>query len=395
MQSNESVKLLLDLNHQPISNRYLVNRGDEEQLFPLKLGQCQETGLIQLIDPVPYKELVPRFDWITYNEPEDHLDDLVEKIYKILPKDRSLNIGGVSFKDDSTLERFSRKGCETWRANLRHDLSLDNHVGVESIQAALTESKAKTISERYGKADLLVVRHIWEHIYDQDQFAEGLKGLVSDDGYVLFEIPDCTNLLESFDCTMIWEEHLYYYTPHTVKQSLQQHGFEILGMDVVPYPGENSIILFVKVNNSQLVEVDQRLLTMELQMGEQYTQGFGDRKTFILEYLDRTKNGGKVAVFGAGHLACAFMAFLGLGKYVSFMADDNPNKEGLFMPKSRVPVVSSKELLNTDISLCLLAMNSMNDEKMMSNLRELAKRGTQIRSIFPSSKYSIFKESMS
>ena len=62
MKTNSEVKLLLDLGLQPIANRYLQNSADEEKLFSMKLGQCQKTGLIQLIDPVPYEELVPRYD---------------------------------------------------------------------------------------------------------------------------------------------------------------------------------------------------------------------------------------------------------------------------------------------------------------------------------------------
>ena len=108
MKTNSEVKLLLDLGLQPIANRYLQNSADEEKLFSMKLGQCQKTGLIQLIDPVRYEELVPRYDWITYAEPEDHLDDMVKRIQVFLPKDNGLKIGGVSFKDDSTLKRFEK-----------------------------------------------------------------------------------------------------------------------------------------------------------------------------------------------------------------------------------------------------------------------------------------------
>ena len=66
MNTNNKIKLLIDFGLQPISNRYLANPKDQEKLFPLKLGQCQNTGLIQLLDPVPFKELVPKYDWITY-----------------------------------------------------------------------------------------------------------------------------------------------------------------------------------------------------------------------------------------------------------------------------------------------------------------------------------------
>ena len=71
LKTNGEVKLLPDFGMQPIANRYLSNSADEENLFSMKPGQCQNSGLIQLIDPVPCYEQVPRYDWITYTVPEE------------------------------------------------------------------------------------------------------------------------------------------------------------------------------------------------------------------------------------------------------------------------------------------------------------------------------------
>ena len=345
MNKSSKVKLILDLDLQPISNRYVTNVNDDELLFNLKIGQCQKTSLIQLIDPIPYKELVPRFDWITYNEPEDHLDDLVTKIYKFLSNDETLTVGGISYKDDSTLERFSKKKCKTWRIDLENDLSLEKYVGIESIQATLNSRRAVKISERYGKADLLVVRHIWEHVYNHNQFSEALKELISDNGYILFEVPDCRDLLKFFDCTMIWEEHTYYFTANTVKLSLQKHGFEILAMDIFEYTGENSIALLVKANNLQKVETNKSLLKKEIQMGYRYVKGLEENKKFILKYFDKIKDHGKVVVYGAGHLASTFITCKRLEKYIRFDNVDviiNIGLDVMLMPNSNIPIVSSE-----------------------------------------------------
>ena len=99
MKKNANLKLLLDLKDQPISNRYLECLNESEELFPLKLGQCQDTGLIQLIDPVPSRELVPKFEWINYYEPEEHLDSLVDTLSNELLKKKGMVVGGISPKD--------------------------------------------------------------------------------------------------------------------------------------------------------------------------------------------------------------------------------------------------------------------------------------------------------
>jgi len=395
LKTVEEAELLLDLGLQPISNRFLVNPNYEERLFPLKLGQCQESGVIYLIDPVPYKELVPRFDWITYNEPEGHLDDLVDKVYQLFPHQRLLKIGGVSFKDDSTLERFYKKGFKTWRIDLEIDLAMAKHVGVESIQAALDVRKAKKIVKRYGKADLLVVRHIWEHVYDQNEFAEALKLLINEDGFIFFEVPDCTKLLGFCDYTMIWEEHLYYYTPYTFIHSLKEHGFEILETEIIPYPYENSIIALVKKGTTSQLESNKRAITNELRIGNRYAEEFHVRKNFIVSHLSKLRKEGSVALFGAGHMTCAFIDYFSVGKYIDSVLDDNFDKQGLYMPKSKVPVLSSDALYSKNISLCLLALNPIHEEKIISKHKDFLQTGGMFRSIYPTSKYSIFNEPLS
>lgn len=389
MKTNSEVKLLLDLGLQPISNRYLQDPADEEELFPLKLGQCRETGLIQLIDPVPYEELTPRYDWVTYNEPESHLDSLVDKVSKSFLKKKDPIIGGISSKDDSTLERFERLDYQTWRIDPIRDLKLGKNAGIESVQAALNVERSKEIVNRNSRAELLVVRHIWEHVYDQDVFAEALKEFVAEGGYILFEVPDCSNLINNFDYTMTWEEHLYYYTPFTFKQSLRRYGFEIIDMEVIPYPYENSLVALIKMQTSKHVEngVEKNDLEEALQRGESYAKEYIPKSKMNLEILSKESRKRKIMLFGAGHSSGAFINHFSLKDFIECVIDDNANKQGLFMPKSGVPIIHSKTLYRNNLTLCLLAMNPIHEEKIISMHREFLQEGGEVRSIFPSSKY--------
>ena len=76
----QNMKVVFDAGLHPISSRYLKKRNEKEELYSLELGQCLSCGLVQLIDPVPIEELQPIYKWITYNEPEGHLDDLVSQL---------------------------------------------------------------------------------------------------------------------------------------------------------------------------------------------------------------------------------------------------------------------------------------------------------------------------
>jgi len=383
MKTTSDVKLLFDLGMQPISNRFLMNADSEKKLFPLKLAQSQKTGLIQLMEPVPYEELVPIFDWITYNEPEEHLDGLVDEIFQYLPKNKSLNIGGVSWKDHSTLERFSQKGCKTWVLDMKKDLSLSKHVGVESVQNAFSQNKAISLANKYGRSDLLIARHIWEHAYNHTDFSNALKELVKDDGLIYLEIPDCENQIKNFDYTTIWEEHLYYYTPSTFSIALNQCGFDILLMKKFPYPHESAIAVLMKKCESNRIKFDNNEISRELAMGQKWGEMFNQTKKAIHKYLsEKTKKGG-ITLFGAGHFSHAFISFFGVDKYINCVIDDNTNKKGMMMPIGKIPIVGSNILQDLDINLCLLAFNPTLHEKVISKYKYFEERGGEFASIFP------------
>jgi hypothetical protein len=209
------LEILLDLGPQPISTRFLTSRRDENPTHPLQLAVCKNCGMVQLVNPPPATLLRPQVDWLTYNEPEAHLDSLVGEINRLAGISSQSVIAGVSFKEDTTLARFNRLGYgNTWRIVPVDDLGADvNWVGVETIQERLTPECARAIAAHRGLADVVVARHILEHAHQPSVFLEALQELVKPGGYVVLEVPDCSRALGDLDYTTLWEEHTLYFTP--------------------------------------------------------------------------------------------------------------------------------------------------------------------------------------
>lgn len=385
------MKPLLDAGLQPISNRYLCNPKEKELLYSFVLSQCQKSGLIQLATPFPNHELIPPFDWITYREPEDHLNFLVDILCDLEGISESSKIGGVSFKDDTTLHRFARRHFNTWRIDPVQDLKISlKGAGIESIQSALTNDAAREIAQKYGKADIVITRHILEHVYNLDEFISSLKALVAEKGYIVFEVPDCSRSLERNDYTMIWEEHLYYFTPETFKFVLTACGLQIVKFENIPYPLENSLIAITQTVKNLNPEISAEILKNELLRGERFAQKFDEYRTkFRAFFAHHQKNNGKIAFFGAGHLACTFVWLFQLQEFIDCIIDDDPHKQGLFMPGSKLPIVSSSILMDDNYSLCILSLNPLNEDKVIANSRTFIDNDGKFYSIFPSSQRSL------
>ena len=54
-------------------------------------------------------------------------------------------------------------------------------------------------------------------------------------------------------------------------------------------------------------------------------------------------------MLGAGHMTERFVNLYGLAERIEFVVDDSPNKQGLFMPGSRLPILPSSELVEREL----------------------------------------------
>ncbi len=383
---------ILDFGSQPVCNRFLQSRDSLEQCHQFAVEQCLNCGLIQLRNPAPVNEVRPQHPWITYTEPEEHLDDLTDTILKITNIDPDSNVVGLSFKDDTLLERLRRKGIKnTRRLDVNKDLGLtSNYPGVESIQGCFNSENVPFLKKTFGQPKIIIARHILEHAHLALDFMKSLKQWVRSDGFIVIEAPDCTDALDSLNYGTLWEEHIFYYTPKTFTNAFSFAGLKLAHFENYPYPLENLLIGIAQPSSPSLpnsiVELnknDSENLSEELLRGNRFSKEFSRIKNLYHNQLSRVKNSGcRMAVFGAGHLTCTFVNLLGLKSYFEFVVDDNPNKKDLFMPGSKLPIVDSKNLLIHKINLCVSTLGKESEIKVFKKNQHYLDQGGIFLSIF-------------
>jgi len=388
---SEACQHVLNLGDQPVSNRFKRDPQEVEEFFNLTVAQCQKCGLIQLKNSLPPEALTPLFGWITYQEAEDHLDDLVEILSKLDGVSQDAVIGGISFKDDSTLQRFGQKGFKNiWHVDLKKDLEIfQAGSGVEAIQQCLSLEKAQKIVQQKGHADILVVRHILEHAHNPKGFVEALKELIHPGGYIVFEVPGCQKGIQSCDYTTIWEEHTLYFTKHSLKNFLGLSGLNLEQEKCYPYPFEDSLVAIVKKDDKSVVPNFDKGLQKSLNSAETFFKSFSQCKEKSHKLFKGYQSKGKVAFLGAGHLASAFINYFKLQGLIDFVVDDNPCKKGLFIPGSPLAIRPSQALLDEGVKTCLLSLNPANEEKVVTANKSFVDQGGIFLSIFRQSKRTI------
>ncbi len=364
----------LSFGAQPPSNRFLSpsTADGAEETFSLSVGYCRSCQTIQLVDRMPVEAIRPRHDWIAYNEPEGHLDEVAHTIVELPGLNGASRVLGMTYKDKSTLDRLGRLGIPNGACLTGTDFgAIARPFGLETIQALLSdEAMVARLRSKYGRADVVVARHMVEHATSASQLIKALRGLVAPRGYLILEVPDSERFIRLGNHAFVWEEHLSYFTGESMHRLADEAGAEITWFGRFPYPYEDSLnvaLRFDPVAGTRDTSYSRESRGPAAVL-ERFAESLVESRVEWRKRLKVHSRRGKIAVFGAGHLASKFINFLELGNLIDCVIDDHPKKAGLLMPGSRLPIVPSSALADRHITMCVSTLNPESEAKVRQKL---------------------------
>jgi hypothetical protein len=229
-----------------------------------------------------------------------------------------------------------------------------------------------------GKFDLVVSRQVLEHIVDFENFFDCVKIALSEHGLLFIDVPDFAPGSAAGDLSVLWEEHVSYFTEPTLLALLARHGFEAVSVKKYNFSGGSLAIAARRAAGAVTAP------PAPAGVGEKFGQRAREYGARLRPILAKARAGGaEIAIYGAGCRACTFTNAHELADLVDLSVDDQRERQGLFLPGSGIPIRSSDDLAGKSGPLvCLLAVNQENEDKVSSRLRENVKRPLHIVSIF-------------
>ena len=380
----ETLKII-NFGNFPVAHKFKkINRADTK--FNLTLCICKKCNLVQLKKPFPLKELKPKYNWIKYNEPEEHLDKLVRKILKLKNFRKNNIIAGAGYKEISTLQRFNRLGFKnTWILDSKKDLNIRNkNHNLETIQDKIAKINVKKIIKNKKLANIFIARHILEHTYSTIKFLNKIKTLVCDDGYIVIEVPDCEKSLQKSDYAMLWEEHLLYFTENSLKNLFLKYGFKIEYFERYNYSYENVLIFILKKNN---YSNQKNILYKNPKINFNLKKLRDDRRHIYKKIQKISSQGYKICLFGTGHVACVFVNLLKLNNLIDLVVDDDFKKSGMYLPNLSLKIKKTSTLKKFDKLFIILGVNSESEKKIIKKFRNTNSK-IKFCSVYNNSKFS-------
>jgi hypothetical protein len=384
---------LLNLGSFPPCNRFETDSQAEPPRFRLAVAQCPVCAAVQL-DPLPaVDDLRPRVPWISYNEPDLHMDAVVEALLPIIPRKvgSSLTVGPF---DAPLATRLARRGVASASVPLLDSLppSAGTFPYLETYQAKLRRSVTTPLNPLPGQSHLVICRYLLEHSHDPVESVRALADLATADGLVVVEVPDSSKFLAARDYSFLWEEHVSYFTEDVLIRLLTRAGCSVVALWRYPGRLEDALVAIVRpavANQRPRPAVPRAILGIsdERSAFKAYAAAFPNVRAAYADVLASARRSGKkVAIFGAGHQSIMFVNALQLQGEIAIMVDDDPRKQGYFAPGTGIPIVSSMAMLaDPDLALCLLGVSPYAEAKVMEKCAGFSARGGRFFSIFPGS----------
>lgn len=376
---------LLDFGKHPIAHHFLNDSCKEEYIHPVILCFCEGCGHIQLINPAPPEMFYANYVCLSSWKYQPHIPRCVQMIEELPRIDKTSFILEVGSNDGSFLYELQKHGYQNLLGiePARDAQEAARKKGVKIIPSYFNLKAAKDYVRKYGRCDLFIARQVLEHISDLKTFKDAMNTVLSPDGFVIFEVPNFACNLKTLDYT-IWEEHINYFTPETLSFFLAKAGIQIIHSETTLFSGETLMVIGENVGTS--IQPSSGYINSLRTKTINYCDKWPVFRDEFIKYLREYKEkGGKMAVYGAGARACSLINFVGLKPYIEFIVDDQPEKQVLFMPGSKLPILPSDALEKQAISLCLLGVNTECEDKVISKHTEFVERGGTFESVLPPS----------
>jgi len=373
---------LLDFGKQPNTFNFLANQDEHAELYDFVLHYCTDCGFVFIENPIPSDILYNNYHWPTSSYPADHLNWLVELIINNYLKDKKGFILDIGANDGYLLKLFKERGY-------------DNLLGVEPAKDCASQAGqvniinnyfnyevSSYIKEKCGMPDVIIFRHVLEHIWDIDLFFKSITLLVHESNLLVIEIPSFDMILKKGDISSFWEQHVNYFSHYSINRFLSRYNLYIHSSYILPFGGGSLLLFITPDKQAKKQEIFINRADDIIHLKEKVSMNI----RLICEHLERISSLHKrIVAYGAGARGIQLLHLSKAYKYIDYFIDDNINKAGLFIPMSGLPVKSSDLLCKDNPDYCLITPLNNKDleKKIVKKHSEYRKSGGKFIEVFP------------
>lgn len=341
----------------PPGDLYLKEKAvqSDEKVFPLDLFLCASCGNIQLLDVVSPEVIYENYVYrtgISVGLPKyfkEYADDVLAFID---PRPGSLVID-IGSNDGTLLRYFKECGFEILGIDPSPIAQIANQSGVETFHGFFSTALARQIRLERGIPQVVTANNVVANIDDLDDFFMGIRELIGIEGCFVFETGYGLDLVEKKLLDVVHHEHLSYFTVTSLQRSLHRFGLELIHVEHTASKG-GCIRSYIQGKNgtrkiqpsvAQMMDIEKSRKIDQIEVFEGFNQFIKKtRERLHAQIAEAQGRQETIAGYGASIGTTTLEYLFGLSDKVAFLADDNPDRFGMYSPGHHLPVHDSKIL---------------------------------------------------
>lgn len=350
------INTFVNLGLSPISNEYVEEKDLEkgQYYYPLDVKVCHSCFLTQALVYQKPETIFTNYKYFSSFSSSwlFHCKNYVDMIVSRLNLDESSMVYELACNDGYLLQYFKPYNIPVCGVEPAANVAEKaKQKGIEVEIEFWGDDTSKEIIKKHGKADLLIGNNVLAHVPDINSFVKGIKNALKDSGTATLEFPHLLKLIAFNQFDTIYHEHFSYFSLGTVIKIFEAHGLKIYDVEELEtHGGSLRIYATLAANDKYMItEHVEYVLKLEAEMGLNHLERYEDFNKKVLKIkIESTKllgelksSGAKIVAFGAAAKGNTFLNYCGIGKeFIDFVADSSVEKQGLFLPGTRIPIKS-------------------------------------------------------
>lgn len=328
----------LDLGKQPLANSYLKTTKEAQDYYPLGLQYCEDCTHVQLTVKADPDDLFKNYLYVSgttetgkqhFREFATLTENYVSKIHNVLD---------IACNDGTQLEIYKDRGYNTFGIDPATNLlDLSSKHG-NIICDYLTQDNIKSFGVQF---DVIIAQNVFAHLDYTKEFLEYSASCLSDNGAIFIQTSQA-NMIFNAEFDTVYHEHLSFFSPESMQALARRAGLCLVDIKIADIHGKSFIFVLRKSGQ----ELD---LTKYTKVTKDIVNKFAVKSLAIASATRAAvnklqDNGYTIVGYGAAAKSSTFLNFSKIA--LDYIVEDNPLKQGLFTPGTKIPIVAPSVLAN-------------------------------------------------